>query len=169
MGWRSYWKRLSDRRKFRRHYLFSFFGKVLLAKDLWHVNRHSLAGGVALGLFVGLTPTIPFHMVLAALGAVYFRVYLPAALAACWVSNPLTIMPLYTTAWKVGQAVLIRIPYVADTMDPCVGEVDITGLLVNSMYLWTGFLLFATTAALISWGLIFVLWRDKPAGGDRVS
>lgn len=145
----------------RRHFLHNLFGKVILADDLWHLNRRSLAGGLALGLFVAFTPTMPFHMLLACLGAIYFRVHLPIAMAACWITNPLTVVPIYMRAWHTGRLVLNCLPYITDSMDPHIHNVSMNGLLVNSMYLWTGSLLFASVAALISWLLVQAVWHDK--------
>ena len=63
------------------HWLHRLFGKYITASDLWHLNRRSFTGGLALGLFIAFTPTIPFQIFLVALGAMYFRVHLPTALA----------------------------------------------------------------------------------------
>lgn len=153
-------RRLPRRKHMRRHFLHGLFGKVILADDLWHFNRRSVSGGLAVGLFVAFTPTMPFHMLLACLGAVYFRVHLPIALAACWVTNPLTVVPIYMQAWRLGRHVLNFLPYVTDAMDPHIHNVSMNGLLVNSMYLWTGSLLFAAGASLTSWVLVRALWRD---------
>jgi uncharacterized protein (DUF2062 family) len=155
-------RRLPNRRSMRSHFLHGVFGRVILSDDLWHISRRSLAGGLALGLFVAFTPTMPFHMVLACLGAIYFRVHLPIALAACWVNNPVTVVPIYMKAWQTGRHVLNWMPWVADTLDPHVHNVSMNGLLVNSMYLWTGSLIFATAAGGLSWLLVHCVWRDRP-------
>lgn len=72
--------------------------------NLWHLNRHSVAGGVALGLFCGLIPG-PFQMPTAALLAMWLRVNLPVALAATLYTNPFTIVPLYLLAHRIGLLV----------------------------------------------------------------
>ncbi|MBU1214849.1 MAG: DUF2062 domain-containing protein [Gammaproteobacteria bacterium] len=69
--------------------------------NLWHLNRHSVAGGVALGLFCGLIPG-PFQMLAAALLAMWLRVNLPVALATTLYTNPFTIVPLYLLAHRIG-------------------------------------------------------------------
>lgn len=73
--------------------------------NLWHLNRHSVAGGIALGLFCGLIPG-PFQMVGAALLAMWLRVNLPLALVSTLYTNPLTIVPLYLLAYRIGLLVL---------------------------------------------------------------
>jgi len=72
--------------------------------NLWHLNRHSVAGGVALGLFCGLVPG-PLQMLSAALLAVWLRVNLPVALFTTLYTNPFTIVPLYLFAYEIGMRV----------------------------------------------------------------
>lgn len=81
------------------------FAGTLLHPRLWHLNRHSVAGGVAAGLFCGLIPG-PLQMLGAALCAVTFRINLPLAMITTLYSNPLTIVPLYVLAFGLGDAVL---------------------------------------------------------------
>lgn len=81
------------------------FRSTLLHPRLWHLNRHSAAGGVAVGLFCGLIPG-PFQMLGAALCAVFFRINLPLALITTLYTNPLTIVPLYVLAFGIGRLVL---------------------------------------------------------------
>ncbi len=69
--------------------------------NLWHLHRRSVAGGVALGLFCGLIPG-PLQMVCAVLLAVWWRVNLPVALFATLYTNPITIVPIYLFAYKIG-------------------------------------------------------------------
>jgi uncharacterized protein (DUF2062 family) len=77
------------------------FGTLLRHPNLWHLNRHSVAGGIAIGLFAGLVPG-PFQMLTAAILAVPLRVNLPVALVTTLYTNPLTIGPLYVIAYWIG-------------------------------------------------------------------
>ena len=81
------------------------FGDTLLHPRLWHLNRHSAAGAVAVGMFCGLIPG-PFQMLGAALCCVLFRVNLPLALFTTLYTNPLTYMPLYFLAYQIGARLL---------------------------------------------------------------
>lgn len=81
------------------------FANTLLHPRLWHLNRHSVAGAVAAGLFCGLIPG-PFQMLGAAICAVVFRVNLPLSLLCTVYTNPVTIVPLYILAFSIGQVVL---------------------------------------------------------------
>jgi uncharacterized protein (DUF2062 family) len=81
------------------------FGGFLQHHNLWHLNRHSVAGGVAVGMFSGLVPG-PLQMLTAALLAVPLRVNLPVALATTLYTNPLTIGPLYVLAYLIGRLII---------------------------------------------------------------
>lgn len=78
------------------------FENTLLHPRLWHLNRRSAAGAVAAGMFCGLIPG-PLQMLGAAICAVIFRVNLPLAMVTTLYTNPLTIVPLYVTAFAIGQ------------------------------------------------------------------
>ena len=63
-----------------------------------------LARGVAIGTFIGITPTIPFHTILALISAFVFRGSKVAALlSSILVSNPLTFLPQYYLSWQIGN------------------------------------------------------------------
>ncbi|RUM88249.1 MAG: hypothetical protein DSZ23_04705 [Thermodesulfatator sp.] len=66
-------------------------------------NPFVLARGVAIGAFIGFTPTIPFHTSLTILLCTIFKGNIVAAIIANWiVSNPFTIPVQYYLAWRVG-------------------------------------------------------------------
>ena len=96
---------LPDPEKIRGNRWLAFFGDALTHPRLWHLNRHSAAGGVAVGLFCGLIPG-PFQMLGAALACVVLRVNLPLALVSTLYTNPLTIVPLYVVAFGLGELAL---------------------------------------------------------------
>lgn len=72
---------------------------------LWHLNRRSVAGAVAVGLFVGWLP-IPMQMLIAAVLAALLRVHVPVSVVMVWFSNPITFPPLLYAAWFVGSTLL---------------------------------------------------------------
>lgn len=81
------------------------FHNTLLHPRLWHVNRHSAAGGVAAGLFCGLFPA-PFQMLGAAICAIVFRINLPIAILTTLYTNPVTFVPLYIFAYWLGSLIV---------------------------------------------------------------
>lgn len=81
------------------------FGPRLQHSNLWHLNRKSVSGAVAIGLFAGLVPG-PFQMLAALLLAIPMRRNLPVALLTTVYTNPLTIVPLYVLAYQYGKLLL---------------------------------------------------------------
>lgn len=98
-------KILPDHEAIRGNRWLAPFENTLMHPRLWHLNRHSVAGAVAAGLFCGLIPG-PLQMLGAAICAVIFRVNLPLALLTTLYTNPFTIVPLYLVAFGIGQWVL---------------------------------------------------------------
>ena len=98
-------KYLPSHERVRNNRHIARFGGFLQHPNLWHLNRHSVAGGVAVGMFSGLVPG-PFQMLTAALLAVPLRVNLPVALATTFYTNPFTIGPLYVLAYLIGRLIM---------------------------------------------------------------
>ena len=70
-----------------------------------------IAMGMAIGVFVGVTPTIPFHTVLIVLIGILFRQNITSAcLGSCLISNPLTIPVFYVVEYEVGRRLLVEAP-----------------------------------------------------------
>ncbi len=81
------------------------FGTLLHDPNLLHLNRRSVSGAFFVGLFMAFMP-IPFQMVPAAGAAIIWRVNLPISVALVWVTNPVTIPPMFYFCYKVGQWLL---------------------------------------------------------------
>lgn len=81
------------------------FGEILHNPNLWHLNRRSAAGAVAVGLFCMWMP-VPFQMLLAAILAMIFTVNLPLSVALVWISNPVTMPALFYGAYRLGAFIL---------------------------------------------------------------
>jgi uncharacterized protein (DUF2062 family) len=82
------------------------FGPRLAHPNLWHINRRSVAGGTAVGMFAGLIPgSNPVQFAAGAAGALLFKVNLPVAVFVTLYSNPFTILPLYFLAFQLGKLI----------------------------------------------------------------
>ncbi|RDI39050.1 DUF2062 domain-containing protein [Aquicella lusitana] len=73
---------------------------------LWHLNRVSVARGVAIGLFAAMIPVLPFQTLLAIILAILLQANLPIAVVFSWVNNPFTILPLVYLTYYLGNKVL---------------------------------------------------------------
>jgi len=75
-------------------------------------NPHYIALGMAIGVFISITPTIPFHTVIAVALAFICRASKPAAMIGVWFSNPITIAPFYYGSYKIGALLTgVRLPF----------------------------------------------------------
>ena len=69
-------------------------------------DPHYVAMGMAIGVFISITPTIPFHTVIAVALAFVLRGSKPAAIIGVWFSNPITIPFFYLGCYQVGMLLL---------------------------------------------------------------
>jgi len=78
-----------------------FLGALIHDPNLWHLNRHSVSRAMAIGLFWAMIP-IPMQMLAAAACALPARANLPIAVGLVWLTNPLTMPPVFYCNYKVG-------------------------------------------------------------------
>ena len=64
-----------------------------------------VALGMAIGIFISITPTIPFNTVLALFLAFVLRGSKAAAAIGVWFSNPLTIPLFYKSSYDIGMSI----------------------------------------------------------------
>lgn len=98
---------MPDIHKIRAHKHVRLFGKLLHEPNLWHLNRYSVSGSFAVGLFWALAP-IPFQMIPSAATAIWLRVNLPISVALVWITNPFTMAPVFYFNYKLGSWILRR-------------------------------------------------------------
>ena len=98
-------KYLPDPQALRSSRMVSVFGSWAQHPSLWHLNRRSVSGAVAIGLFSGLVPG-PLQMLTALVLAVPLKKNLPVAMIVTLYTNPLTIVPLYVLAYGYGRLLL---------------------------------------------------------------
>lgn len=89
----------------KQHKNLQFLGEKLHQSNLWHFNRHSVSLAFAIGLFCAWIPT-PGQMAIAGMAAWYFQANLPVSVALVWLTNPLTMPPLFYFAYRVGLVFL---------------------------------------------------------------
>ena len=131
-------------------------GPRLQEPGLWHINRKSCSGGVAVGIFCAFIP-IPFQMLFAAIGAVLFRSNILVAVPTVWISNPLTMPPLFYFCYLVGAQVI------GSKVGRFQFELSFDWLLTGLHEIWQPFLLgcfiVGVIASAVSFMFVRLLWR----------
>lgn len=62
----------------------------------------AIAGGLAMGIFIALTPTVGLQFIAVVILATLLGLNRAASIAPIWVTNPVTIAPIYTFNYWVG-------------------------------------------------------------------
>ena len=123
---------------------------------LWHINRRSCSGAVALGVFCAFMP-VPFQMPLAAIFAILLRVNILIAVPMVWISNPVTIPPIFYFCYLVGAEILETPPGHFNF------ELSLAWLQNGLHAIWQPFLLGCLVVGLVtslsSFILVRILWR----------
>lgn len=91
--------------KIRQQKSLGFLAKYLADPGLWTLTRDSVAGAFSVGLFLAFLP-LPFQMLLAAMLAIFFRVNLPISVGMVWVTNPITMPPVFYGCYLLGAWIL---------------------------------------------------------------
>ena len=145
-----------DHESIRNHKHLRMFGRLLHDPNLWHMNRRSVSGAFAVGLFWALIP-IPFQMIAAAAIAIPARVNLPVSVALVWITNPVTMPPIFYFCYRVGTWILGE-PHAEHEF-----ELTLQWFAESMTLIWQplflGSLLCALAAAAAGYCTIRLLWR----------
>ena len=160
-------KYLPDVDSVRSSRLVAPFGGWLHHPNLWCLNRRSVPGAVAIGLFCGLIPG-PLQMLAALLLAIPLRKNIPLALLVTLYTNPLTIVPLYLLAYGYGQVLLGMTQQGALPMEPFLWDWSNLGGSLREFGAWTmalgkplalGLVALAATLATVGYFVMELAWR----------
>ena len=134
---------LPHRRTIKENKCLQIFGDWLHEPSLWHLSRRSVAGAFAVGLFFAWMP-VPFQMVLAAGAAIWLGTNLPLSVVIVWITNPVTIPPMFYLAYIVGTWI------VGEPVTDFSFELTFDWLLNELSAIWRPFLVGCFTMASIS-------------------
>lgn len=147
---------MPDPERIRRNKSLRFLGKLIHEPNLWHLNRHSVSRAMGIGLFAAFIP-LPLQMLLAAALAIPVRGNLPLSLGLVWLSNPLTIPPMFYGSYKMGSWLLQRPEITLPdhlSVDWITGQV---GTLWQPLLL--GSLVVGLICAVLGYALTMLYWR----------
>lgn len=154
---RKLFKRFTPPREvLQNHKYLKPLGSWLNNENLWHINRYSASMAVLVGLFVAFLP-IPMQMLVAACAAIYLHCNLPISVALVWVSNPVTMVPIWYACYQLG-AFLLDAPVREVDLDMSVHGLGEEFLKIWKP-LWTGCLISGVFFGSLGYWAVRVLWR----------
>lgn len=122
----------------------------------WSLNRRSVTRAFALGLLIAFVP-MPVHIPLATMLALALRLNVPAAIFGTFLANPLTMVPMYMSAYWVGCRLL------GVTGHKIAFDISWQWLTSALLPIWKPFLLgclvLGTTAAVCGYVLLGGMWH----------
>lgn len=133
-----------------------WFGSLSLDPNLLHLNRHSVSLAVFIGIFCAFIP-LPIQTLLAIAMSFWLGANLPLSMTIIWMSNPVTIPPMFYLTHKLGS-------YILDT--------ETSGFTIELSWQWfsqlgtdilvplfLGSLICGATLGMIGYFFILSLWR----------
>ncbi|MGK7297198.1 MAG: DUF2062 domain-containing protein [Candidatus Wenzhouxiangella sp. M2_3B_020] len=120
-----------------------------------HVDEFALARGIAVGLFVGFTPTVGIQTFMMLAGSLAFRANFVAAFIVSNVSNPFTMAPLYYGFNQLGEWLLTQLPVDPGATVETIGD----EIAHETVAMVLGSLVIAIPAAAIGYFVFLWLWR----------
>lgn len=96
---------MPDEGKIKKHPHLRRMERFLHDPNLWHLNRKSVSLAFLVGIFCAFLP-LPLQMLIAALLAILVRSNLPISIGLVWISNPITIPPMFYMNYLVGTWIL---------------------------------------------------------------
>jgi uncharacterized protein (DUF2062 family) len=156
---RGLFRRITPRSEtLRTHWALKPFGRFFGDPRLWSLQRRTVTPAFGAGLAICFVP-LPIHIPLAAIIAIFCRIHVPTIMVALVVANPLTIVPLYMLAYKVGV--------IATGASPSNFHFEMSWDWVQHGLgpMWKPFLagcaITGTLVGLVGWALLDVLWRSN--------
>lgn len=162
-------KHLSGRHQLIKNNAFlEKYRHYLINENYWKLNRHSIASGVASGLFAAIIP-LPIQTIIAVLLAILFRGNILIAAAMTWVSNPVTFAPIVYIIYTTGDWVLdqkdenILMPHINIKFDST--QAFMSSILDSISHFSKAYLvglpIIAILAALFGYLTVIVIWRGS--------
>lgn len=134
--------------------------KPLFDRHLWKPCRDTVASGLAIGMFFSMILVLPLQMIFAAVVAMRFRVNVPFAIAACWLSNVFTNVPIGLAQVEIGdwmrESLGVKVPGFEGV------EVSFMGIAFNAASFILGMIVSGVILALLAYPLVHLFSAVLP-------
>ncbi len=130
-------------------------------------NPHHVAMSFAVGTFIGISPFLGVHTIMGFFVAQYFRLNTFVTVSAVWITNPWTLIPIYSFNTWVGmkmlgvEGVMSNVQWKTMTMGSIARELK--ELLIP---FFLGNILVGFIAAVVGYFLIYLLLKNSAASHD---
>src|SRR5690349_11153143 len=102
---RTFFRKITPRHEtLRSHWALKPFRRFFADPRLWSLQRRTVTPAFGAGLAICFLP-LPIHIPVGALVAIFCRIHVPTIMVALLLVNPLTVVPAYLLAYKVGVLV----------------------------------------------------------------
>jgi uncharacterized protein (DUF2062 family) len=165
-------KWIPSREQIIEHRWLSRFSHKLKDKRLWRLERHAVAKGAAIGIFLAFM--MPVAQILsAALAALMMRANITVAAVCTLITNPFTFAPFYWLSYQIGSFVLgkssptpMDVDKLSRTAELSIGNAGwmqgaIDWISNAGLPLITGLLVLGTFGACFAYGLVHLLWHIR--------
>ena len=156
-------RRFFKRFAFKRHELaerwfMAPFRHMLHDHRLWGIRRKTVVPAFSLGLAIAFMP-FPGHPLWATFAALGLRINVPIAAITTFISNPLTMGPMYAAAYLFGTWILGMEASAFDF------EMSFDWVTHTLVHIWQpmllGCVLMGTAAAALAYVTLDLLWRSS--------
>ena len=89
----------------QKHWFLRPFGDRIADPRLWTLHRRAVTSAFGAGLAICFIP-LPVHLLVAAAIAIVWRINLPAMYGTTLLVNPVTCVPVYYVAYRIGASIL---------------------------------------------------------------
>jgi uncharacterized protein (DUF2062 family) len=150
--------RMLRHKKMRNRAWWRALSKPLADRRLWIPCRDTVAMGLAIGMFFSMILVLPLQMLFAAVLTMRVRANVPFAMAACWISNAFTFVPMGLVQIALGdwlrKTLHIKVPVFENI------ETTYMDLHFNAASLILGMLVSGLIMALLSFPVVhlFSMW-----------
>ena len=110
------------------HAFYRGLRSILVIRD----SPHRIAWGVAIGTFVAYLPIVGIQMVIGALLCKIMRANILASIPMAWITNPLTIVPIYYLLYVFGGL------FTNDSMTYAEMEIIVGSINEAGVFTWNG-------------------------------
>lgn len=148
---------LKHPRRLKKNPLLRWFAHHFLTKRVWKPTRHTLAGGAAVGCFITVQ-LIPVQMPLAVLLCAALRLNIPIALVICWVSNPVTLVPIGVMEKEIGEWLLRWLGDPGTQWLETMENQSLAKTLAYARYMYLGGLVAGAIFAPIGYAITYASW-----------